>query len=296
MRKAKLFVINSVILTITSFIIRSVGMTFNVYVSNKIGAEGIGLFQLIMSVYLFAITLATSGISIAATRLVTETLAKNNEASAKNVMKKCILYSLILGIISGLVILLFSNFITNICLHGKISKKPLYAIAIGLPFIAMSAAINGYFSAVRRVIKTASSQILEQFVKIIVTSYILSIFLPKGLEYACLSLVIGDVISEITSFSYIYILYKHDKNKYLKESNNNFTDTTNYQKEIIKIAAPIALTSYIRSGLSTLKQLIIPLRLEKSGMSCEKALSDYGIVSRYGSTSSTFSKCNYYNN
>ncbi len=257
-------------------------MSFNVYVSNKIGSEGAGLFQLIMSVYLFAITLATSGISVSATRLVTETLAKQKEISSKFVMRKCILYSLILGIISGIIIIIFSDFIVYTCLHGKITKKPLYAIAIGLPFIAMSAAINGYFSAVRRVIKTASSQILEQFVKIIATTYLLSLFLPKGLEYACLSLVIGDVISELCSFTYIFMLYIKDKNKYLSNSNNSqnlLNDNRYYKKEIIKIAAPIALTSYIKSGLSTLKQLIIPIRLEKSGISCEKALSEYGIVS-----------------
>ena len=276
MRKAKLFVINGVILTLTSFIIRTVGMSFNVYVSNKVGAECTGLFQLILSVYLFAITLATSGISIAATRLVSEELAKNKPKGAKIIIKKCIIYSLILGISSGAVVLLFSSFIVNTCLHGKISKMPLYAIAIGLPFISMSAAINGYFSAVRKVFKTASSQILEQFVKIFVTYFLLSLFLPKGLEYACLALIIGDVISEVVSFTYIFLLYLNDKRK-LKNIGN--TEGNTYTKDILNISIPIALTSYIRSGLSTLKQLIIPTRLEKSGISCTKALADFGIVS-----------------
>lgn len=215
------------------------------------------------------------GISVAATRLVTEEFAKNNNKGAKLVITKCITYSLILGIASGIIILLFSDFIVNVCLHSRISKMPLIAIAIGLPFISMSSAINGYFSAVRKVFKTASSQMLEQFVKIFVTSFLLSLFLPKGLEYACLSLIIGDVISELASFTYIFILYINDKRKY--NSNGNTTNQ-NYKKEILSISIPIALTSYIRSGLSTFKQLIIPLRLEKSGMSCKKALSDYGIV------------------
>lgn len=153
---------------------------------------------------------------------------------------------------------------------------PIYAIAIGLPFISMSAAINGYFAAVRKVFKTASSQILEQFVKIFVTSFLLSLFLPKGLEYACLSLIIGDVISEITSFTYIFILYLYDKKKH---DDKGTIENKNYRKDILGISVPIALTSYIKSGLSTLKQLIIPIRLEKSGISCSKALSDYGVVS-----------------
>ena len=276
MRKAKIFLINSIILTSTSFIIRTVSMSFNIYISNKVGAECTGLFQLILSVYLFAITVATSGISIAATRLVTEEMAKNNNNGAKVVIKKCIIYSLLLGLLAGLLIIFLSDFIVTKCLHNKISKMPLYAIAIGLPFISMSSAINGYFSAVRKVFKTASSQILEQFVKIFATSFLLSLFLPKGIEYACLSLIIGDVISEVISFTYIFILYLNDKNKV---SNSGNIQNKNYKKEILSISLPIAFTSYIKSGLSTLKQLIIPIRLEKSGLSCQKALSDYGIVS-----------------
>ena len=275
MRKAKLFVINTIILTATSFIIRIIGMSFNVYVSNKVGAECIGLFQLIMSIYIFAITLATSGISIAATRLVTEELSRKNNKGAKIIISKCILYSLLLGITSSVLILLFSDFIVEVCLHNKISKMPLIAISIGLPFIAVSSAINGYFAAVRKVIKTASSQILEQLVKIIATSFLLSLFLPKGIEYACLSLIIGDVISEVISFTYIFILYIYDKRKI----NSSNVTSRNYRKDILNISIPIALTSYIRSFLSTLKQLIIPIRLEKSGMSCKSALESYGIIS-----------------
>ena len=41
---------------------------------------------------------------------------------------------------------------------------------------------------------------------------------------------------------------------------------------------PISLTSYIRSGLSTFKQLLIPSSLEKNGLNCDKALADYGTI------------------
>ena len=218
-------------------------------------------------------------------------MAKRNNKGAKIVITKCILYSLILGIISGIIIILISDFIVSKCLHNKISKMPLYAIAIGLAFISMSSAINGYFSAVRKVFKTASSQILEQFVKIFITSFLLSLFLPKGLEYACLSLIIGDVISEIISFTYIFILYLNDKKKI---AHTGELISKNYRKDILAISIPIALTSYIKSGLSTLKQLIIPIRLEKSGMSCEKALSDFRCCKRYGIAFVNVSKCYYH--
>ena len=51
-----------------------------------------------------------------------------------------------------------------------------------------------------------------------------------------------------------------------------------YLKRILRISIPVAITSYIRSGLSTIKQLLIPLRLQKNGMTCDDALSSYGMI------------------
>ena len=59
---------------------------------------------------------------------------------------------------------------------------------------------------------------------------------------------------------------------------NNSKNRNSYLYRIFRILLPISLTSYIRSGLSTFKQLIIPSSLEKNGLNCEKALADYGTI------------------
>ncbi len=274
MRKAKLFVINVLIMTSTAILMQTIGIVFSVYISNKIGAEGVGIFQLIMSVYTFAITLATSGINLAATRIASEESAKNNQSGSLKAIGQCLKLSLLLGIVSCILLLLLSNIITSKCFHNKVSNLPLQIIAFSLPFISMSAAINGYFSATRKVYKTASSQILEQILRIIISCLLINVFLPSGIEYACISLVSGTCLSEWLSFAYIYFFYLKDKKKNKKEE----IKTRSYIKDILNICIPIAITSYIRSGLSTLKQLIIPLRLEKSGLSCENALAKYGLI------------------
>ena len=75
-------------------------------------------------------------------------------------------------------------------------------------------------------------------------------------------------------FTLSFILYIIDIKLKKLEEVRSFGQRFN----ILKIAFPVALTSYIRSGLSTLKQLIIPSRLEKSGISCNNALSQYGMI------------------
>lgn len=59
---------------------------------------------------------------------------------------------------------------------------------------------------------------------------------------------------------------------------SRYKDLDNYNKRILRITIPVALTSYLRSGLSTLKQLIIPSSLQKSGMNSSNSLISYGIV------------------
>lgn len=249
-------------------------LVFNIYISNQIGSEAVGIFSLVMAVYLFFITVATSGLNIAVTVIVSEKFAINKEKLGIKAIRTCIFFSLLLGILSGGLILLFSDFITNKCLHNMVSPKPLFFIAIGLPFIAMSSCITSYFTSVRKAYKNAITQVFEFVIKIIATIILLKINISKGVEYICISLILADVISEICSFSLIFVLYIVD----IKLKKLNDVRSFGQRINIVKIAFPVALTSYIRSGLSTLKQLIIPTQLEKSGLSCKSSLSKYGII------------------
>ena len=272
MKKTRVFLLNGLLLTCTSLVLKSIGMFFGIYISNKIGTEAVGVYQLIMSVYMLFITFASSGINLATSRIVSEQMAYGNEKDIPNAVKKCLIYCLIIGSIAGFVLFFISPYISANWLHAKISSTPLKIIAISLPFISITSSINGYFTAVRRVKKTAISQVFEQILKIGFITFLFNIFLPTSIENASISLILGGVISEISSCILMYYFYKKDINQ------KTLTRENSYIKQILRITIPIAFTSYIRSGLSTLKQILIPLRLEKSGISCEKALSQYGII------------------
>ena len=249
-------------------------LIFNIYISSQIGSEAVGVFSLVMAVYLFFITVATSGLNIAVTVIVSEKFALNKNQQAIKAIRTCIFFSLLLGIAAGGLILLFSNFITSKCLHNMVSSRPLFYIAIGLPFIAMSSCISSYFATIRKAYKNAISQVFEFTIKMFATIILLKINISNGVEAICISLILADVISEICSFTLIFILYIIDIKLKKLEDIRSFGQRIN----ILKIAFPVAVTSYIRSGLSTLKQLIIPTQLEKSGISCSRALSQYGMI------------------
>ena len=155
-----------------------------------------------------------------------------------------------------------------------VSNIPIYLIAVGLPFISISSVINGYFSAVRKGWKSAFSQVFELLVKIFVTILLFNFYSNKNTESVCNCLILADVISEVCSCSLLIILYKKDIFKYTSRAIQNIT----FKRRILKITLPVSITSYIRSGLNTLKQFIIPSQLVLFGYSYSMALSEYGKI------------------
>ncbi len=288
MRKTKLFLINGIILTITALSMRGIGLIFNIYVANKVGSEAIGIFSLIMSVYNFAITVATSGIGIACTCIVSEEFAKGNYINGIKAVKTSILFAILLGVLSSILVILFAPIISTTWLKNMVSEIPLYLISLGLPLISVSSVIGGYFSSVEKPYKSAISQILETGVKIIASIALLYIYDTKDVETICISLILADVISEVFSFSLNIIFYLIDRKKYLS---NKRSLPIQMKKKIFTIAFPISITSCIRSGLSSLKQFLIPIRLELSGMSYSLAVSNYGMIGRNGYASNYVCKC-----
>ena len=204
-------------------------------------------------------------------------MAYGNDYGIRKSIIKCILISLIFGTIAGIFFSINSDFIVRVCFHGKVGSSIVYLISVALPMIAISSSISGYFTAVRRVYKSVIANIFEYIAKIIITIFLLKKYLPSGnIEYICFALILGDVLSEVCSFTYnIFVLvFDLDKHigKYKLKNHNSFL------YRIMRILMPVALTSYIRSGLSTLKQLIIPSSLEKNGIDCDKALAEYGTI------------------
>lgn len=274
MKRVKVFLINALIVTATSLLLGSISVTFNVYLSGKIGAAGMGLYQLIMSIYSFAVIFASSGIGLAATRLVAEELAHGPNGCVKKAMGRCITYSICFGLAATLLLLLLAKPIGLHLLRDARTIPSLYVLALTLPFISISCSFNGYFTAMRRPVKSSSAQVLEQFVRIAAVVYLLQLLMPKGLEYACLALFLGGCIAEMLSFLYSLVLYLVDK----RRPKNNETQPRNITRRMLGIALPIAFSSYLRTGLTSIKQLLIPSSLQKSGSSKEVALAQYGTI------------------
>lgn len=277
MKPIRRFIASGLLLTFSALIMRSISVSFGAYVSRTAGAEAMGVFSLIMSVFGFALTVATSGVNLAVTRMISEALGEGDETLLHKSMRKCTVYCLFFSLLSSFLLLSLAPFLGDSVLHDARTVRPLKILAFSLPFIALTSAYNGYFSAVRRVYKNTIYSVLEQLIKIFFTVKMFEIFIGKGIEFACIALVGADLISEISAFIISGTMYFFDKTRYSKNINTKYSDKE-IKNKLFSIALPVAFSTYFRSSLLTIEHILIPKCLIRSGLERSAALSSYGTL------------------
>lgn len=272
MSDAKKLMKNTILLTAASFLMRTVSVSFNVYLTNRIGADGIGLFQLVFAVYALAITFACSGIRLTATRLVADSIALGKR-NGRQLVRICIFYALICAAVTAVLLLAFSKLIGTHWIGDTRSTAPLRMLCLSLPFVSVSEALDGYFTAVGKLVRYTFVQFLEQVFKIAVTVAALNRPVSDGLESACLAVTFGISAAEVFSLACVYILYRFTSEK------SEFSEKRPaIISKLLKIAVPDAVGSEMRSILMTAEHLLIPAGLKKSGSDTQGALASYGVI------------------
>lgn len=284
----KRYILNSVLLSAVSVVIRAVSVSFNAYVTRKIGTEAVGLFTLVMSVYTLAVTLAVSGINLASVRICAGTKALcekrglGSEATRKLLrrdMAGCSLYSLFFGLLSCLLLYALAEPLGVHLLCDRRTVSSLRLLSLALPPISLSSALAGYFTGLRKIYKNAAVTLTEQFIKITLTSAALVIIAPRGVEYACLAVVGGSAAAEGFSLVTAFLLYVTDRVK--AQPSKAAAKTVSLSSSIFsaaKIALPVAVGSYVRQGLTCAEHVAIPRGLRRYGAGAGDALSSYGIL------------------
>lgn len=276
MKQAKQIFWNALLLSAATLLMKSIGVSFGVYLTNRVGAQTMGLFSLMGGVYGFALTLATSGIQLGVTKLTVEAIGRGEECRVRTIMRTATCCAALFGIGAMLLLFCTAPIAGSRWLKDPRTILPLRLFGITLPFLALSSVWNGYFTAVRRTYKTAVAQVLEQGIKIAATVFLLTLLLPRGTEGACCALILGGACAEIFSFLLNLVLYAFDRKIHFRSIPKNSPGRE--WGALLSITVPIALTAYLRSGLLTLQHILIPEGLRKSGVSHTAALAAYGAV------------------
>ena len=197
MSKRRTYLHNAALLTGSGLVLRALGMGFRIVLAAYLGSEGMGLYQLILALYMVFVSFATAGVNVASARLAAQSLARGS-GMAETLRGLCITA---LGF--GTAAMLAQSVLAGPCarylLHDVRAETALLILAPSLPFMAVSGAVRGCFLAARRVQPNITAQLIEQLVRMAVAAAGLRVLAQWGAGYGCAAVLLGNTVSESVS-------------------------------------------------------------------------------------------------
>ena len=269
--KNNLFIKSTLILIISGFATKILGFIIRIVFTRIIGPYGISLYTIATPTYSLLLTIATLAIPISISKLVAE-------AKGRSIRILTSAAALILFINFILIIIIFftHDFIAVNLLKEPKSGPILMAMALTLPFVSISSVLKGYFAGKQNMVPHATSNIIEQIIRLI----IIILVLPKLMENSILSAVIGlvllTIVSEISSI--IVFLFFIPKKINLR---CDLTPTRSITKDILDISLPSVSSRIIGNIGYFFEPIILTNLLLISGYSSAYILAEYGAYNAY---------------
>ena len=163
--KEQSLMVSTLILTATSFFTRTIGMISIIFLSHILGAEGIGIYELTMSVYMTAVAFASAGLSVSVSKLVAEELGRNTSSNISKIMGIAFTFALSLSFFISALLFISAPYLAQHIIHDPQAYIGLRLLSLSIPFISCSSCFKGYFYATKKTVFPASADILEQIVK-----------------------------------------------------------------------------------------------------------------------------------
>ena len=251
MKKGNSLLGGALMLTAVNLLLRFSGTVFQVWLSGRIGAAGIGLLQLVLSVNMLALTLGAAGGRTTAMYLTAEALGKKRNADADRLLSGCFLYSILCAgtISTGLYTL--SPALARHWIGTMDALPALRTWAAFLPVICLTGVMTGYFTAANRIGTLAAVEVAEQLISIGITASILSVTHDRA--GSCRAVVLGSCLGSVLTLGCLMALYGRQA-----------TDGESHiptAKPILRCAIPLAVADDLKAGISTVENLMVPRRL-----------------------------------
>lgn len=281
----------TLLLTATGFASRILGFFYRIFLSRTIGAEGLGIYQMIFPVYGVCFSLCAGSIQTAISRF---TAADERRARKTLLTGFSISFALSLGLAA--LIIRFSDFLAMHILMEPRCAPLLPALALAFPCTSVHACICGYYYGKEKVQVPALAQLAEQCVRIFTVFIITDICREQGRPVTVFVAVAGLVAGEAGSALFTLVSYLlFSQNSEADES--PYADKTSYTGKhagrkiprgvssfsetavpLMTLAIPLMANRLVVNLLQSLEAILIPNRLNAFGLSQSQALSVYGTL------------------
>ncbi len=292
-QKSKRIVSGAALLLIGSVVAKMLGALYRIPLTNVLGAEGMGMYQLVFPVYALFMVLATAGIPTALSRTVAEKRATGE--TTRKYLSVSMLALFLLGLIFATIMAVFSKFLAQ--KQGNADTYPGFLIiAPAIVCVCVISGFRGWFQGEMYMLPTALSNVVEQVVKLAVGLGLSYALAKRGVVYAVCGALLGVTVSEIATVLYMLLTYLVRSAKQKKENaltarvaveraegdvakRARFRITKAEAKGILHVALPIAAVSVLMPLSSFFDSVIVVNMLKVFGLEKSVATAQYGIIS-----------------
>ncbi|NLX83919.1 MAG: polysaccharide biosynthesis protein [Clostridiales bacterium] len=267
------------ILGITGLICKIVGVLYLIPLANLIGSEGLGVYNQIFPSYNLMLTISSAGIPVAISRMVAARIARGEARNPNRVFKAAFVILSVLGLISTLLMLVFSdNFAqatgTAESVHGFLMISP------SLFLVCVMSAFRGYMQGQRRMWPTAISQLIEQVGKVGVALPLAFSFMQRGgYPMGVAGALLGTSLAEAAALLYMsidYLFVRPGMQRFIAQDSKPLEGYRPISKELLFTAVPITIGACIVPLAGTVDSFML-VKLMKAYLPEQAALSRYGI-------------------
>lgn len=257
------------VLIASGIICKALGALFRLPLTSILGIKGIGVFQMVMAIYSFALVLTSGGVATTLSKYVSQARARGDYGKIKKLLRSALLLSVIGGAIVGIIIFVFAGKISTLqsSPDGGMSYRLMLLL---VPFGGVIASIRGMFQGYENMTPTAISQVLEQGGKFAFGLLFAYLFGKKGISAGVFGAFLGLTISEFVVIVVltIYMKFKH-KNKQVFEGSSRF----GFVKDTMTLSFGVSVLPLV----SAVDSMIIVSRLMSAGFSAENATALFGL-------------------
>ena len=264
---------SALLLTLANLAMRGVTMLFQVYLTGQVGAAGVGLLQLIMTVHSFAVTVGTSGIRVAAMYLSAQEYGLRRFGGVRQAMVWCIGAGMALSALVGAAMAFGAEALAVHWVQDLRAAASLRLLGLTLPLTCLSSILAGYFTACGQVRRLVAVEVADRVATVGLTVWLLGLGVSGDLAHACVSIVGGGALASLGSVTVLLVMLVHDLRRYGPPG-----ESLSMGRRLARLCVPLALNDYLRAGLNTLEHFLIPRGLSRAAGSQETALAAYGTI------------------
>lgn len=264
------------ILTCTGFISRIIGFFYRIFLSHSIGAQGLGLFQLVVPVQNIVAALTTSGIQTVLSRMIASRAVLGKGRESRDVFCLGTLSAFLLSLAASFVLYKNASFIAVQILKEPRTASLIRILVFSFPLSALHSCINSYYFAGKRTEIPSGLQLLEQLVRVGSSYLIYLILMSKNIPVTAVIAVAGALASELAA-ALAGLLLIGTKFTGMHYSPLKIKHPQAILLEIFRTSFPLTLNRLLLTLLGSIEVVLIPQRLQMAGLSSADALGIYGV-------------------